>query len=139
MKNAKGFTLVELMIVVAIIGILASIAMPYYGDYVTRGKLVDASTKLSDARIKLEQYYQDNRNYGSTAIVCGIAMPTSEYFTFSCNWGTGGTDQSYLVTATGEINSIAFAYTIDQNNVKTSTTEWGNSTTCWIMRKGSTC
>jgi type IV pilus assembly protein PilE len=141
MKSANGFTLVEILIVVALIGILASIAIPAYGDYVTRGKLVDATAQLSNARIQLEQYYQDNRNYGSTSSVCGVAVPTtpSKYFTFSCNWGTGGTNQSYLVTATAVISSKNFKYTIDQSNAKTSTTGWGNGTTCWIMSKGSTC
>lgn len=141
MKHTQGFTLIELMIVVAVIGILASVAIPAYGDYVIRGKLVDASTQLSDARIKLEQYYQDNRNYGSTAAVCGVAIPSSpsQYFTFSCNWGPGGTDQSYLVTADAEISGKSFTYTIDQSNTRTSTTDWGNGATCWIMRKGDTC
>ena len=86
-KKAKGFTLIELMIVVAIIGILSMIGIPAYNDYVTRGKLVDATSKLADMRIQLEQYYQDNRNYGSTSSSCGIAMPTSKYFTISCKWG----------------------------------------------------
>jgi type IV pilus assembly protein PilE len=141
MRHAKGFTLVEVMIVVAILGIIASIALPAYTDYVTRGKLVDATAQLSDARIKLEQYYQDNRNYGSTATACGVAVPTSpsKYFTFSCNWGTGGTNQSYLVTATAVIGSISFTYTINQDNAKTSTTDWGNGATCWIMKKGDAC
>jgi type IV pilus assembly protein PilE len=141
MKFAKGFTLIEIMIVVALISILASIAIPAYGDYVTRGKLVDATAQLSDARIKLEQYYQDNRNYGSSASACGVAVPSypSKYFTFTCDWGPGGTNQSYLVTATAVISSKTFTYTIDQNNAKTSTTDWGNGATCWIMSKGSSC
>ncbi len=75
MQKAKGFTLIELMIVVAIIGILSMIGIPAYNDYVTRGKLVDATSKLADMRIQLEQYYQDNRNYGSTAPVAASQCP----------------------------------------------------------------
>ena len=138
MRKTKGFTLIELMIVVAIIGILSVIGVPAYNDYVTRGKLVDATSKLADMRIQLEQYFQDNRNYGSTSSSCGIAVPTSKYFTFSCNWGAGGTDQSYKITATGTINKTNFTFTIDDANAKTSS-GWGNGTTCWITRKGDSC
>ena len=137
-KRARGFTLIELMIVVAVIAILSTIGIPAYNDYVTRGKLVDATSKLADMRIQLEQYYQDNRNYGSTSSSCGVALPTSRYFTFSCNWGTGGTDQSYKVTAAGTINKTNFTFTIDDTNTKTSS-GWGTGTTCWITRKGDSC
>ena len=75
MDRTTGFTLVELMIVVAIIAILAAIAVPSYNDYVTRSKLQEAHTNLAAARVNMEQYYQDNRVYttapGSGA--CGIA------------------------------------------------------------------
>jgi len=138
MRKTKGFTLIELMIVVAIIGILSVIGVPAYNDYVTRGKLVDATSKLADMRIQLEQYFQDNRNYGSTSSSCGIAVPTSKYFTFSCNWGAGGTDQSYKITATGTINKTNFTFTLDDANNKTSS-GWGTGTTCWITRKGDSC
>jgi type IV pilus assembly protein PilE len=138
MQKARGFTLIELMIVVAIIGILSVIGIPAYNDYVTRGKLVDATSKLADMRIQLEQYYQDNRNYGSTSSSCGLAMPTSKYFAISCKWGASGDNQSYKITATGTINKTNFTFTIDESNNKTSS-GWGNGTTCWITRKGDTC
>ncbi|HUV99447.1 MAG TPA: prepilin-type N-terminal cleavage/methylation domain-containing protein, partial [Gallionella sp.] len=51
LKKSGGFTLIELMIVVAVIAILSAIAIPAYNDYVIRGKLVDATTQLSDGRI----------------------------------------------------------------------------------------
>jgi type IV pilus assembly protein PilE len=152
MNRQKGFNLIELMIVVAVIGILASIAIPAYTDYVTRGKLVEASSQLSDMRVKLEQSYQDNRSYSSTAIACGVAapaVPNVKYFTYTCTWRTGiapakasdDSNQSFLVTATGiaATPTAGFVYTIDQDNDKTSTTPWGNGATCWIMKKGGAC
>jgi type IV pilus assembly protein PilE len=148
MKVAKGFTLIEVMIVVALIGILASIAMPAYNDYVTRGKLVEASTQLSDLRVKIEQSFQDNRNYSNfvvgdgSAISCNLlpagttsAAVGTKYFSYACTT----TATTYQFTATGLGNLSAFSYTIDQNNAKTSATPWGNGATCWIMSKGSSC
>ena len=64
-RAAAGFTLIELMITVAIVAILASIAMPSYQAYVRRGQLADAFKSLADMRVKMEQYYQDNKFYGT--------------------------------------------------------------------------
>ena len=151
MKSQNGFTLVELMTVVAVIAILAVIAVPAYNDYVTRGKIPEATSNLADLRVKLEQFYQDNRNYGSTAAVCGVAMPGApqiRYFTFSCNWGAGGTNQFYTVTATGTVSMNGFVYTINESNVKTSTITagskpalagWTGNANCWVTRKGGSC
>jgi type IV pilus assembly protein PilE len=148
MKFAQGFTLIELMIVVAVVGVLAAIGLPAYADYVTRGKLMEASTQLSDLRVKAEQSFQDNRNYSNFVVGNGVAgscnlLPagttlaagTSKYFTYTCTT----TATTYNFTATGVANLAAFSYTIDQNNAKTSATPWGNGATCWIMKKGSTC
>lgn len=152
MNRQTGFNLIELMLVVAVIGILASIAVPAYTDYVLRGKLVEASAQLSDMRVKLEQSYQDNRHYGSTATACGVtppAAPNVKYFTFTCTWRTGiapaktsdNSSQSFLVKATGiaATPTAGFEYTIDQDNAKTSVTPWGNGASCWVMKKGETC
>ena len=147
MKVQKGFTLVELMIVVVIVGILASVAIPAYGDYVLRSKLTEAKTELSAARVRLEQFYQDNRSYGSTAATCGTAMPASpnvKYFVYSCSWGAGGTNQFFTATATGIATqgTGGFTYTIDQSNAKATTAVpagWSTSATCWVTKKGGVC
>ena len=152
MKVQQGFTLIELLVVVAIVGILATVALPAYNDYVLRGKLTEPMTELASMRVKLEQYYQDNRDYGSTATTCGVPAPVApsvKYFTYTCGWRTGlapayatdGGNQSFKVTATGipGTPTAAFVYTIDQLNAKTSTTPWGNSNSCWVIRKGGIC
>ena len=59
-KNAKGFTLIELMIVVVIIGILAAIAIPQYNKYVARTQVAEAFRFLSQAKQALTLYYQEN-------------------------------------------------------------------------------
>jgi type IV pilus assembly protein PilE len=130
-KSVQGFSLIELMIVVAVIAIIASIAIPAYGDYVIRGKLVDATAQLSDGRIQMEQYFQDNRTY-----VGGPGPATTKYFTISCQNMSAST---YTIVADGRNELAGFGYQIDQGNNKISATPWGNGATCWIMRKGDTC
>jgi type IV pilus assembly protein PilE len=134
MKLQKGFTLIELMIVVVIIGILASVAVPMYSDYVTRGKIAEATSNLATKRVMLEQFYQDNRTYiGATA--CNNDT-SGKYFDISC---TAQTAATYTLQAAGKAGLTGFTYTIDQNNTKTSTTTWGNSASCWVSKKDGTC
>jgi type IV pilus assembly protein PilE len=152
MSRHKGFTLIELMVVVAVVGILAGIGVPAYIDYLKRGKVVEATSNLSDMRVKLEQFFQDNRTYaGACAAGSASAVPAApsvKYFTFACS-NLGAT--TYTVTATGGIASAdqsmaGFQYTIDQANAKASTltaqSGWVSSDTsytCWISRKGNSC
>lgn len=148
--NAKstitGFTLMEVMVVVAIIGILSAIALPMYTDYLTRGKLAEANSTLANLRVQMEQYYQDNRNYG-VGTACGIAMPTMRYFTYTCvanNSGQGFTATASGISAEG-LNQ--FVYTVDEANSRLTTglpSAWGTASTaspinCWVIRKGGGC
>ncbi len=132
MKLQKGFTLIELMVVVVIVGILASVALPAYNDYVTRGKITEATGALSEKRVQMEQYFQDNRNY-TLAPAC--VAQTKNHFSFACV----STPTTYTITATGANTMAGFDYTIDQNGTQTSATVWGNSPTCWVTKKGSAC
>lgn len=142
-SGAAGFTLVEIMIVVAIIAILSAIALPNYSDYVLRSKLPEAFSTLSDLRIRLEQYYQDNSRYASAAggTTCGITMPTGKNFTLSCAATDSAGSQTYTLTATGSGTLSSFVYTVTDANVKATTgTSWGiTSTTCWIAKKDGEC
>lgn len=143
MKAQKGFTLVELMIVVAIIGILATVAMPAYTDYVTRGKLAEAQTELASTRVKLEQYFQDNRTYtGACAAETVAPLPIGKYFTYACALSPS----TFTVTATGITaqGTGGFSYTINQDNTKTTAsvpTGWSlpSPNTCWVTKKGGVC
>lgn len=150
--TSAGFTLIELMIVVAIVGILAAIAIPSYSSYTTRSKFAEATSALSDLRIKMENFYQDNRNYGTTATACpaAVAMPTAKYFTYTCNWGTPASTQGYTITATGVAaqGMSGFVFTLDQSNNRVSTFSatagqssygWTGNATCWALRKDGSC
>lgn len=155
MKKQQGFTLVELMIVVAIVGILASFALPAYTQYILRSKLTEPMNQLAAVRVRLEQYYQDRRDYGTTsATVCGVAPGgiTVKYFTYTCGWrdgiapvyATDKTNQSFVVKATGIAaqGTAGFVYVIDQlNNKQTIAVPngWATNTTCWVTKKGGVC
>jgi len=145
MRHMSGFSLIELMIVVAVVGILSAIALPAYQEYVTRGKITEATSNLADMRVKLEQYFQDNRTYVG-ACVAGTAAPLptgTKYFTFTCPTLTA---TAFTVTATGIAGAGmgGFAYSVDQANVQStaigapaSADGWVTSATCWVTRKGA--
>lgn len=141
---ARGFTLIEVMITVAIIAVIAAVAYPSYMDYMRRSRVAEATGTLTTTRVRLEQYFQDNRNYGSTATTCGVAMPAGKYFSFACNWGAGGTSQSFRLTAAGSTaeGMDGYTFTIDQNNSQQTTAfpdASGLPVNCWLKRKGDTC
>ena len=140
MKSSRGFTLIELMIVMAIVGILAAIAIPNYNDYVVRSRITGATSALSDMRVRLEQYFQDNRSYIGACVAATVAPlpPDISTFSFACN--PAPTANSFVVVATGAGSMAAFSYTVDQANAKTSAiaagAAWPAMTqTCWIASK----
>ena len=145
-RPQAGFTLIELMIAVAILGILSAIAYPSYTDYLLRGKLIEATNNLTTMRVRMEQYYQDNRTYldASTSILspCNatnlIALNGSmKYFSMSC---LNVSATAYKLQAAGTIPSFSgFFFYLDNNNTQTSTA-WGTSNAaCWLMKRGSAC
>jgi prepilin-type N-terminal cleavage/methylation domain-containing protein len=145
----EGFTLIEVMIVVAVIGILAAIALPNYQEYVLRSKLADATSSMSQLRVRLEQYFQDNRSFDSDPTkpsgACGVDVSgsKSKYFDYGCVTSAAG--QEFTITATGITAGGAgsFSYTVDQlNNRRTIAmpSAWGSGImSCWITARGQSC
>ena len=146
MKRQSGFTLIELMIVVVIIGILAAFALPSYQDYMIRGRIPQATAQLSTLRVQMEQYYQDNRQYtdpttGLAAPPCTLDTTTSNFFNFSC---AAILAQSYTLQAVGKGAMTGFTFTVTSANVRGSAvvgvSGWTSpATACWVVRKGGLC
>lgn len=147
MKRASGFTLIEILIAVAIIGILAAIALPSYQDYVQRGKLTEAYNGLAEFRVRQEQFYQDNRRYDGGGLGgCGAKAPDgTKYFTFACAPGMPAPSQTYTVKATGVATEglTGFEYQINEKNERMTNTVYtgwsGAGATCWVRRRDGTC
>jgi type IV pilus assembly protein PilE len=139
-QRSTGFSLIELMIAVAVVGVLSAIAIPAYSDYVQRGKLTEAHSNLSELRLRAEKWFADNRTYiGFNQVLTG-----ARYFVFDCNT-PAITATAFTCTATGVAteNMGGFVFSVNESNVRTSTitgvSGWNNSTTCWVRKKGETC
>ncbi|MTW12819.1 prepilin-type N-terminal cleavage/methylation domain-containing protein [Pseudoduganella eburnea] len=139
-----GVTLIELMVSLVIIAILSAAALPAYNDYVKRGKIPQATSNLSSMRVKMEQYFQDNRSYPSACTAAaGMPLPAADDFTYSCTL----TATTFTVQAQGSGSMSDFIYTIDESNNKRTTKlppAWGSASAaspigCWVRKKGGAC
>lgn len=134
-RGANGFTLVEIMVVVAIVSILASIALPAYSQYVMRGRIPEATGNLAVKRAQLENFFDNNRTYAGFDCTTG----GSSNFTYAC---TTQDASSYTIQATGQGPMAGFVFTINQSNQKATTgapSGWSTNANCWITGKSGSC
>lgn len=132
-KPHGGFTLVELLIAVAIVGILLAIAVPSYQDHLRRGAIEDALSAMSNGRVGIEQFYLDNHTYAGVDAKPPCPADTDK-FAIVC----AGDAATYSITATGSGTVTNFVYTLDQTGARGTTSPWGNGA-CWISKKGGSC
>jgi len=121
-RRARGFTLIEVMITMAIVAILSSISLPFYTDYLRRGQVQEVFSNLVTLRVALEQYYQDERSYGPAGGACGIDLPDQAdlNFVYDCTLAADG--QSFLLTAEGKSGGMVsgLRYSINQIGARES-------------------
>jgi type IV pilus assembly protein PilE len=133
-RAANGFTLIEMMITVAIIGILTAVALPQYRDYVTRARLVEAFSALAAVQPAAEQYWSNQRTF--------VGFDRLPGDTTNFTYALAATIPAYTVTATGIGKAAGFVYTVNQSGARATTAApagWGTSTTCWVDHKGGAC
>jgi type IV pilus assembly protein PilE len=106
--GAQGFTIIELMIVVVIIGIIASIAYPNYRDYQFKSRRSDGKTFLMGAAARQEQYFLDNKSYTANLSNLGYTANADTFFYSEKGY--------YKITATG--TSLAFTLTATPSGVQ---------------------
>lgn len=136
-RKARGFTLMEVMITVAIVGILTAIALPSYSAYMMRGRVAEAFSTLGGVQINAEQYWADNRTY----VGLDRFPAATTNFTYDL---MAATVNSYTVRATGRNTTNGFVYTINQTGARATTAVpttggWVSNLTCWVDRKGGAC
>ena len=104
-KAQQGFTLIEVMIVVAIIGILAAIAYPSYDEYVKRGNRTEGQAFLSDVAARQERYFSQNNAYiTAVADIAKLGLSSANSPTNKYTVGLAGGGGGYTLTVTNSFN-----------------------------------
>lgn len=129
----SGFTLIEILITVAILAIVAAVAIPSYTSYVDRGKRAEARTALLDIAARQERYYSNNRQYAANLSDLNMSGTKSEngYYTLSVTLPSGSNNQDFDATATpdGWTDDKCGNLSIDETGAKTQSL--GDRALCW--------
>jgi len=138
LHGRRGFTLIELMITIAILAILSAVALPAYTAYVQRSRVPVGLDALAAYMTRMEQRYQDVGNYANAG-ACAVALPTAANFAVTCAL-TNGT-QGFTATATGSGPLAGYIYTITHTGARATTghPKGGAVANCWSTRGGGAC
>lgn len=127
-QRARGFTLIEVMIVVAIVGILATIAYPSYQDYVRRSKRAEVQSLMQDLSLRQQQRLLDTRAFATTLAALNVVVgPTlSTRYNVTLTVGAGAMP-GFVATATpinGQLSDTCGVLTLNQTGAKTPANCW---------------
>ena len=128
----KGFTLIELMIVVAIIGILAAIALPAYQDYMGRSQMTEAMTLASGAKTSVAEFYSNKGRFPASNASAGLAGTISGKYVTTVVVGTTGT-----ITSTMKATDVAAGLASLQLVLSPSTSAGSVTWKCYAASGGT--
>jgi type IV pilus assembly protein PilE len=129
----RGVTLIDLVIALLVMGVLTTIAVASYREYVRRGNITNALAELDRYGIRMTKGYQDNGNYGVGA--CAATLPASiASFNFGCELTDG--NQGFTVTATGTAGVAGYTFSLNQDSGRMTTSFPGVATpvNCWMTQ-----
>jgi type IV pilus assembly protein PilE len=136
MKKSNGFSLIELLIVIVIIGVLLSITVPAYNGYVQESRRADAQAALLDIAARQERFVAQNNTYtteisGGTGLGLGRTTSAEGYYNMSVAACAGGTIATcYVITATG-VGSQAKDSDCTTITYDSAGTKSGATANCW--------
>jgi type IV pilus assembly protein PilE len=137
-RGAHGFSLIEIMITVVIVGILSAVALPSYRDYVTRSRLTDAFAALGAAQAGAEQFWSNERTFAGFDGALSFP-PTTANFSYVLTTATAST---YTIRAVGAGPVAGFIYSVDQSGVRATLgvpSGWTLNGACWSDRRDGSC
>lgn len=125
-KLQSGFTLIELIIVVTLIGILAMIAIPAYNDSVTKARRSDGQSALMEAMVRQERFFTENNTYTTNLadLPLGTSSPEGHYTISAASCGVGIASCVILTATPGAAQAHDGALTLNSRGQKLPADRW---------------